>query len=215
MRWLVLGATGLLGPAFIKAIHARGETAITAARSNADVQVDISEANALQRMLETLKPDGIINCAANIYVDRCESDPAGAYLTNTRPLSILADWSRQSTAPLLQISTDHYFTTGGDALHDETAPVHLVNEYARSKFLAEHLTLTSPYAIVLRTNIVGATKGHGKWVLDSLKTRAPMTLFMDFFASPIHVGAMAKNSLELADKRAAGVFNMSARNTRL
>ena len=213
MRWLILGATGLLGPAFVKAVKARDETAITAARSNADVTINIADLDALRRMLDTQSPDGVINCAANIYVDKCEDDPASAYLTNARPLSILADWSRLQAKPLLQVSTDHYFTTGGDSLHDESAPVHLVNEYARSKYLAEHLALTSPYAIVLRTNIVGATKGHGKWELDSLKTRAPMALFMDFYASPIHVDAMAKNSLELADIRAAGVFNMSARNT--
>ena len=213
MRWLVLGATGLLGPAFVKAIHARGEMAITAARRTADVLVDISDEEALKQVLDTNKPDGVINCAANIYVDKCEANPASAYLTNTRPLSTLADWSRANAAPLLQISTDHYFTTGDDALHDESAPVHLVNEYARSKYLAEHLALTSPHAIVLRTNIVGATKGHGKWVLDSLRSRSPMTLFMDFYASPIHINAMAANSLSLANRQAAGVFNMSSRNT--
>ncbi|WP_018997108.1 SDR family oxidoreductase [Hirschia maritima] len=211
-RWLILGATGLLGPCFVKEIKDRGYQAITAARSNADVCFDLSDQSQLHQTLEDTKPDSVINCAANIYVDLCENDPAGSYLLNTRPLSTLADWSRENDKPLLQVSTDHYFTQGGNNPQSEDAPVDLVNEYARSKYLAEHLALTAPKALVLRTNIVGAQKGHGRWVKESLLNKAPMTLFMDFFASPLHVQDMARISLDLAQKQANGIYNVSSRD---
>lgn len=212
MRWLILGATGLLGPCFVKEVHERGNEAVTAARSNADVNFDVADIDAVTQAIKQISPDGIINCAANIYVDKCELDPAGAYLINTRPLSTLADWSKETKRPLLQISTDHYFTEGGNHPQTEKAPIDLVNEYARSKYLAEQLALTSPYALILRTNIVGAKKGHGRWVKESLQNKEAMTLFMDFYSSPLHVDDMARISLDLADKKASGVYNVSSRD---
>ncbi len=212
MRWLVLGATGLLGPCFVNDIQNRGHEAISAARSNADVNFDLSDIDALTTVLEEIKPDGVINCAANIYVDKCEANPADAYLINTRPLSALANWSRETNQPLLQVSTDHYFIEGGRTPQPETAPVSLVNEYARTKYLAEHLALTAPKALVLRTNIVGAQKGHGRWVKESLLNKGAMTLFMDFYSSPLHVKDMARISLDLAAKGANGVYNVSSRD---
>lgn len=212
MRWLILGATGLLGPCFVKEIHARGNEAVTAARSNADVNFDVADIDAVTQAIKQISPDGIINCAANIYVDKCELDPAGAYLINTRPLSTLADWSKETKCPLLQVSTDHYFTEGSNHPQTEKAPVDLVNEYARSKYLAEQLALTSPYALILRTNIIGAKKGHGRWVKESLQNKEAMTLFMDFYSSPLHVDDMARISLDLADKKASGVYNVSSRD---
>lgn len=210
MRWLILGATGLLGPCFVKEVTKRGDTSITAARSNADVNFDLSDSVALARVLEDVDPDGIINCAANIYVDKCETDPANAFLLNTRPLSFLAEWSAKQSRPLLQVSTDHYYTSGGSSPKSETYPVNLVNEYARSKYLAEQLALTSPHALILRTNIVGAKKGHGRWVKESLLNKGDMTLFMDFFSSPLHVQDMARISLDLAEKKAHGIYNVSS-----
>ncbi len=212
MRWLVIGATGLLGPRFMDAINARGWTSISAARNGAEVTVDLTDDDALNHTLSVLDVDGVVNCAANIYVDKCEEDPGGAYAVNTRPLSLLADWSIANQKPLLQVSTDHYFTTGERALQTETTPVDLVNEYARSKWLAEHLALRSPHALVLRTNIVGGAKGHGRWVVESLKNKSPMTLFMDFYSSPIHVAAMADVSMTLAEKKATGIYNVSSRD---
>ncbi len=212
MRWLILGATGLLGPCFVKEVTKRSDTSITAARSNADVNFDLSDSVALARVLEDVDPDGIINCAANIYVDKCETDPANAFLLNTRPLSFLAEWSAKHSRPLLQVSTDHYYTWGGSSPKSETDPVNLVNEYARSKYLAEQLALTSPHALILRTNIIGATKGHGRWVKESLLNKGDMTLFMDFFSSPLHVQDMARISLDLAEKKAHGIYNVSSRD---
>ncbi len=55
----------------------------------------------------------------------------------------------------MQISTDHYFCGQGDLKHDESAPVTLLNEYARTKYAGEAFALTNPEACVIRTNVVG------------------------------------------------------------
>ena len=47
MNWLVLGATGMLGPALVSAMKARGDQVTTAARSKADLNFDVADLGAL------------------------------------------------------------------------------------------------------------------------------------------------------------------------
>jgi dTDP-4-dehydrorhamnose reductase len=209
MRWLVLGATGLLGPAFLAAIATRGEVAVSAARSGASANVDITDLDALSQVLLAWKPDGVINCAALADLGACEKDPCAAFMVNARPLAALATWSAHNQRPLIYISTDQMMAGTGQIAQSEDASVSFQNEYARSKYAGEALALTSPFALVARTNIVGASKGFGAQLLKARREKEPLTLFDDYFTSPIHVNAMAEKTLQLFEMGARGVFNVA------
>src|SRR3989338_815561 len=155
MKTLLLGSTGLLGPSVAREAYRRSHVLLDAARREASITLDIADNQALRSLLDEENPDLVINCAALVNVELCESDPTLAWHVNARPLAFLAEWSRTTGGRLLHVSTDHYFTEGGAAPHAETAPISLVNEYARTKFAAEAFALTAPNALVLRTSIVG------------------------------------------------------------
>lgn len=210
MNWLVLGATGLLGPAVVGAMKARGYHVTTAARSKADLNFDIADLGALEAALRDCNPTAIFNCAAMADLALCEKDPLGAYAANARPLAALAAWSKSVKRPFVHVSTDCYFTGEGDALHDESSPVTLLHEYARTKFAGEMFALTAPRALVLRTNILGAKKGFARFAIDALK-KGDGAFFDDFYTSPLHVEAFAKAALDLANAKATGVVNLGAR----
>lgn len=217
MRWLLTGATGALGTVFAQVIEARGQTVVTAARTGATANFDIADLDALGDALKEWKPDGVINCAAIVDLAQCEADPGAAYAVNARPLSLLAGWSAASGRPLVQISTDQFFAgEDADAPHDEDAPVVFCNEYGRTKFAGEAFALTSPHALVVRTNMTSARPGRGKasiaaWAFAQLEARAPMTLFDDYYASTIDAPALAEAVLDLAARGATGRLNVAAR----
>ena len=102
----------------------------------------------------------------------------------------------------------------GDArfgpLHDEASPVTLLHEYARTKFAGESFALTAPRALVLRTNILGASKGFARFSIDALKAGNGV-FFDDFYTSPLHVDVFAKAALDLAQAKATGIVNLGAR----
>jgi dTDP-4-dehydrorhamnose reductase len=211
MTWLVLGSTGLLGPAIMSAMATRGERAIGAARSNAEINFDISDLGALNAALRDCNPSAVFNCAALTDIAQCEKEPHKAYLINARPLSVLAAWSKTVKRPFVHVSTDCFFTGEGDALHDEAAPVMLLHEYARSKFAAEAFALTAPRALVLRTNLLGKRKGFARFVIDALKEKKAATFYTDFYTSPLQVDAFAEAALDLAKAKATGLVNLGAR----
>lgn len=215
MKAFLLGSTGLLGQAMLRECGARGYRVSSAARQNAPVAIDIVDASSLVSFLQSDLPDVVINCAGLTDIDNCEANPGAAWATNARPLAFLAEWARRHDRPLLHVSTDHYFTDGGAMAHDELAPIHLVNEYARSKYAGEAFALTVPHSLVLRTSIVGIRRWtrptFAEWAIDLVEQDRPAKLFHDAYTSSIDVASFAKASLDLLEKGARGLYNLAAR----
>ena len=210
MRVLVLGATGLLGTEVMNVLSSRGLHAVGAARSGSDFKVDIASPTLLFRLLCQVNPDAVINCAANVDRAACEADPDMAYKVNSAPAGVLAAWSAQENSRIIHVSTDHYYSGDGAMKHDEDAPVGLINIYAASKFAAESMVCQAENALVVRTNICGAQKGFGRWVLDSLIEGAPMNLFTDYFTSTMHVRDCAEGLADLLVSDTTGLINLAS-----
>lgn len=214
MKTLLLGSTGLLGQAVVRDARRRGVELRDAARRGARIEVDIADDTALRALLDAEKPDLVVNCAALVDMDLCERDPALAWRVNARPLAFLAEWSRASGGKLVHVSTDHYFTGGDAAAHDEEAPVSLANEYARSKFAGEAFALTAENALVLRTSIVGIRgwdqPTFAEWAIDTVESDRPVTLFSDAWSSSIDVAAFARAAFDMVEAGASGLYNLAA-----
>lgn len=215
MKLLVLGGTGLVGQAITADAKSRSYDVVTAARTGADIHLDVSIDRSLEDVVSSVAPDIIINCAALASIDACEEDPRLAYRVNAQPLAVLAGWSRSENRPFVQVSTDHFFIEGGSRKHSEQEPVTLVNEYARTKHAGEDFALTAPLALVLRTNIVGIrgwkAPTFAEWAISCIEQGEPMTLFEDTFVSSIDVRAFARAALDLVEHGASGLLNLASR----
>ena len=210
---LVLGGDGMAGAAIAAAAERQGLTVARASRRGQH-PVDVRDEVGLRALLETLDAPLIVNTVAIVSVPACEADPGEAWRVNARPAAILAAHARRSGARLVHVSTDHFYSGDGRALHDEQAPVTLLNEYARGKYAGEALALTDPGALVLRTNILGLRSAGGasfcEWALGVMTHDTPATLFDDQFISAIDVWRFAEATLELARSPARGVLNLAA-----
>lgn len=212
MNVLVLGATGLLGTEVMKSLNARGLRALGAARSGTDLVIDITNQMALFRLLTRVEADVVINCAACVDLAACEADQEMAYRVNGQPAAVLSAWSLQTGNRFIQISTDHYFDGDLPLRNDEYALPSLVNAYAASKFAAESMTREAENSLVIRTNICGAQKGFGKWVLDSLIEQKPMSLFTDYYTSTMHISDCAEAITDLVKSKETGLLNIASRD---
>ncbi|PKP70244.1 MAG: NAD(P)-dependent oxidoreductase [Alphaproteobacteria bacterium HGW-Alphaproteobacteria-5] len=214
MKTLLLGSTGLLGPAVAGEARRRNHVVLDAARREASIALDIADIQALRALLDTEKPDLVLNCAALVDVDLCEKDPAVAWRVNARPVAFLAEWSKTTGRRLVHVSTDHYFTEGDAAAHAETASVSFVNEYARTKFAAEAFALTAPSALVLRTSIVGIRGWErptfAEWAIDAVENDRLVALFNDAWSSSIDVATFARATFDMVEAGASGLYNLAS-----
>lgn len=214
MKVLLLGSNGMLGQAISKELTANGFICISADRVNGDYCFDFTQDDELIKCVYGVKPDIIINTAAIVDLGFCETNNGDAYKVNSRLPGILANICKELHIYLIQISTDHYYTSGGKSKHDENERVSLVNEYARTKYLGEQLALTHDDSLVLRTNIVGF-RGTGKatfveWAIQELEKDSALVLFNDFFTSSIHTVDFARILIDIINKHPVGVLNLAS-----
>ncbi len=216
MHCLVLGATGLVGQAFMTAGSARGHRMTAAARRGAPLTIDATDDDALGRAIGDLRPDVVINCTSYGSLEACAKDPGAAYRINARLSARLAEFCRTADAALVAIGTDHYFTGDGAARHDELADVRLLNDYAVGKYAGEQLALTWRRCLAIRTNVTGFRGRKDQptfveWACDSLRARAPIELFDDYYCSTIDSGSLALAVIELVERGVTGLFNVACR----
>jgi dTDP-4-dehydrorhamnose reductase len=156
-----------------------------------------------------------VNCVAITSHAACEERPDLAYAVNARASGLLAELALDLDLGFVQVSSDHFFSGDGSALHDESAHVRLLNEYARTKYAGEVFALTTPTALAVRTNIVGMRRWPDRptfveWVLDEVENHRPLTLFEDFFTSSMHSRACAAAILDLMQVGARGLINVAS-----
>lgn len=148
-KLLITGATGTLGQAFARICEHRGLPFCTTARS----ELDLGDAQSIERALETHRPWAVINGAGFVRVADAEHESDACMAANAEGAARLARACAAAGVKLVTFSSDLVFdgTLGRPYVEsDPTAPECV---YGRSKAEAERLVDdASPEALVVRTS---------------------------------------------------------------
>ncbi len=229
MKILITGANGLLGQHLVKLIldSTSNEIMATSKREPRLViqdsrihyySLDITDGMAVNLLLEKLRPDTIIHCAALTQVDECEQNPIKAWEINVTATRFLVEAAKQINAFMIFVSTDFVF----DGIHGpykETDEVNPVSYYGSTKVAAEKAVAESgmPYAIVrtclLYGNILFGTRSNViSWVKENLEQGQKIKVVSDQWRTPTYIEDLAKGILLIADKKATGLFHISGKD---
>ena len=147
MKILLIGRTGQLGGDLMR--NTTSHVIVAPSRE----ELDLGRAGEAARMVASVRPQVVINCAAFHNVPKCEEEPAQAFLVNCVAVRDLAAACAEHGARLVTFSTDYVF--GGERstpwTEDERpAPLQM---YGISRLAGEHAALaTAPaHALVIRT----------------------------------------------------------------
>ena len=139
MNILVTGANGQLG------MEMRNVSAGSADRYIfTDVaELDIADADAVDRVIASEKVEVIVNCAAYTNVDKAEEDEQTADLINHRAVAILASAAAKYGATLIHISTDYVFDGRSCVPYKEDDATSPTGAYGRTKLAGERAVIES------------------------------------------------------------------------
>ena len=208
---LVVGSNGQLGSDCMSVLSKSGTV------QGADVpEIDIGDKRRTVEVLDRLRPEVIVNCAAYTAVDACENDPK-CWKINADGPRLLAQWAFENEAFLVHVSTDYVFD-GEKALYssyteaDEPGPV---SEYGKSKLAGEQAILESGAdTAILRTAWLYGANGK-----NFLKTMLRMTLqdpereirvVNDQFGSPTWSHSLARQIAAIVKAKATGLFHATS-----
>lgn len=220
MKIAVFGATGLLGSNLIsnylkKDVEIRGFSKSDTKNiiNNTIINFDNLQ-NELEDIFNTWKPDIIINTIALVNLQACEDDYKVAYDTNARIAYDICKVAKSYGSYFIHISTDHFYNDN-KTKHTENDKLVLLNNYAKTKYEAEKLVLsTYKSSLIVRTNIIGF-RNNGidsffEWLLTSLKKGVDINLYPNYFTSPISVGDLSILLLLCYEKKLTGIYNITS-----
>ena len=116
MKVFVTGVGGQLGYDVINELKRRGYEAIGSdITDSADIQLDITDKTAVERILTEIKPDAVIHCAAWTAVDAAEDEEnkEKVYAVNVTGTRNIAEVCKKNNCKMVYISTDYVFNGQG------------------------------------------------------------------------------------------------------
>ncbi len=228
MKILITGSNGLLGQKLVHLITAstdyeliataRGENRLPENNTYRFVSMDITNPTAVDTVINTEKPDVIINTAAMTNVDQCETEREACWKLNVESVKYLIKASKASGSFLVHLSTDFIFD-GKDGPYKEDADPNPVSYYGETKLAAEKLLEESDieWAIVRTVLVYGIAHDMSRsniilWVKKSLEESKDINVVDDQWRTPTLAEDLAKGCLLIAEKKAQGVFNISGKD---
>ena len=208
---LVTGCNGQLGRA-IRKEYAGSDVEFV----NTDVTegegvkaLDITDVDAVLKMVEETKPEVIINCAAHTNVDACETQWDLAYKINAigpRNLSIAAS---KAGAKMIHVSTDYVFEGNGTRPYTEFDEPNPVSAYGKTKLEGENFVkaFADKYFILRTAWLYGEGKNFVKTMLRLAETHDEVSVVSDQLGSPTSAVELAKMIHYLEGTENYGTFH--------
>ncbi|MEC8495585.1 MAG: sugar nucleotide-binding protein, partial [Planctomycetota bacterium] len=168
-------------------------------------------------LLDTVRPEEVIHCAAMSRTAPCEAEPELAVELNARVPGAIAAWCAARGARLIHVSTDLVFgatdaPSGGFEEEAEPAPLSV---YGRTKLEGEQAVLDAfPSATVARLPLLyGNSGGRGLGASDSLLEALERgdrpRLFVDEWRTPLEVSNAAEALVELLEFDHGGALHLA------
>ena len=158
MKLLVIGANGQLGSEFPAAWPDAEIVLLTRA------DLDVTDAEAVQRVIGAARPDVVVNTAAFHKVELCERDPETSFRVNATAARAVAAAAQEVGAAVVYISTDYVFPGDSGRPYAEDAARRPLNVYGVSKAAGEDLVAIAceRHYIIRSSGLYGVRGASGK-----------------------------------------------------
>lgn len=198
MKILVTGSNGQVGSCLVKRLNQMPEIEFLAVNRE---QLDITDCEAVNKLVDEFKPDAIINAAAHTTVDKAEQEVELSYAINRDGPQFLAQAANTVGATILHISTDYVFAGDKVGEYVETDDVAPQGIYGKSKLAGElAVAAACPRHIIMRTAWVFCETGNNfvKAMLRLAQSRDELGVVADQFGGPTYAGDIANSLIEIA-----------------
>jgi dTDP-4-dehydrorhamnose reductase len=207
MRFLITGASGMLGRDLQTVLAGREVTALTRA------DLDVSDHAAVRAAVAD--HDVVINAAAYTKVDDAESHEPDAAMVNAVGAGHLAKATAEEGALLVQVSTDYVFDGTATSPYEEDAPTKPASAYGRTKADGERRALDAnpDGTFIVRTAWLYGEHGpnFARTMLALGSERPEVSVVTDQIGQPTWTMDLARQIVTLVDSDApAGIYHGTA-----
>jgi len=150
-------------------------------------QLDLTDRDAIRRVVQAIKPDLIINPAAYTAVDKAETESALAYAINATAPQTFAEEAARAGARLIHFSTDYVYAGRKAGAYVEEDPTQPLSVYGKSKLAGEEaIRSVGLQHLIFRTSWVYGAYGKNflKTILRLAAERDELRIVADQIGAP-------------------------------
>jgi dTDP-4-dehydrorhamnose reductase len=218
-RLLVFGGSGFIGGNLIKMARLKGwDTHIASSNASSYVnwsKVDITNKFEVDKIIETVCPDAVINLAAISNVDMAEQEKEETWKVNVEGAKYIAQSCAIHNIKYIFFSSDAVFDGESNIYFEGDIPSP-INYYGKTKAEAEKNVLeTNPRSIVVRiSTVMGFSVEGGKsffgQLRDNLENGTEILCPTYEFRTPVDVLTLSECVLELVDAEFSGILHIGS-----
>lgn len=217
MRVLITGINGLLGKdigkVFLRSkdyeVYGLGRAECLNPKINYK-KADLTNFHELKLILDEIKPDIIIHCAAYTKLDDCEKNHDYAQLMNVKVTEFLAEYAEK----IVYISSDAVFS-GNKGEYRENDTSDAINYYGYTKYLGEGAALKNNDALIIRSSIYGFNTNENQsiaeWGARNLNIHQQINGFVDVRFNPLYSMQLASLLLEMVRRGYKGIYHLGSK----
>lgn len=227
MKVLVTGVAGQLGHDVMNELAARGYEGIgsdikeeysgiqdgTPVTSMPYVQMDITDADSVKKVMEEVAPDVMVHCAAWTAVDLAEDEDKKPVVkaVNATGTKNIADMCKKLDCKMVYISTDYVFDGQGTEPWDPDCKDYKpLNVYGETKLEGELAVSEAleKYFIVRIAWVFGKNgKNFIKTMLNVGKTHDKLTVVNDQIGTPTYTYDLARLLVDMLETEKYGYYH--------
>lgn len=206
MKIFVTGVKGQLGFDVVNELNKRGHESV-----GVDIdELDITKEQDVYAMLDDVKPNGVIHCAAWTAVDDAEDNYDKVMEVNAKGTEYIAKACKKLDTQMIYISTDYVFNGEGTTPWKPDDKREPLNVYGESKYRGELAVeeLLDKYYIV-RIAWVFGQNGHNfiNTMLNLGKTHDKLTVVDDQIGTPTYTYDLARLLVDMIETDKYGTYH--------
>ena len=203
----ITGANGRIGSALVKKLKKNVSVSVI----GTDMDVDVTDLEAVRNAANIYKPSVIINCASISDAAYCEEHRVEAFRVNTLGARNLAIASSQVGARLIHLSSDDVFSGENRRPKNEFDIPTPKMVYGQSKFAGENFVKElNPKHLIIRSSWVYTGKDDFlAYVLDKGAKGEKFEVSMNHVSTPTSVSALVDFIMTMLESKEYGIYHAS------
>ncbi len=207
-KFLITGSGGQLAKELAKAL----DTQSMEFKAPPEEDLNITDIQRVTSVIEELKPDVILNCAAFNLVDDAEKNPSIANSVNYHAVENIASICKRMNIFLIHYSTDYVFDGKKRDFYREEDKTNPVNEYGRSKLRGEEAIMKNmdDFLILRLSWVFGMGKNNFLYKLSGwAKQNNILKISADEISVPTYTEDIASLTLSALKQGLTGTFHLT------
>lgn len=204
---LITGSNGMLGSSLLEQLKKK-----CSIKGIAIEDADITDINAITKVITKAKPDIVIHTAGYTKVDDCESNINLAYRVNGIGTRNVAIACQRIDASMAYISTDYVFDGIKDSPYSEFDAANPINVYGKSKLAGEILVqqILNRFYIIRTSWLYGANGvNFVDTIVNKAKTEKELKIVDDQKGSPTYTNDLADKIGEIIKEEKYGIYHIT------